>query len=48
LASKSFLDILRDLAPDAVSQAEALGGGVGYLEGASDAPASKSEESSNW
>jgi type VI secretion system protein ImpA len=26
LASKSFLEILRDLAPDAVSQAEALGG----------------------
>ncbi len=31
LASKSFLDIIRDLAPDAVSQAEAWGGGAGPI-----------------
>lgn len=33
LASKSFLDILRDLAPDAVSQAEAWGGERSASEG---------------
>lgn len=31
LASKSFLDIIRDLAPEAVSQAEAWGGGAGPI-----------------
>lgn len=54
LASKSFLDILRDLAPDAVSQAEALGGGVGFLEAAAADASSDTEspaapqESSDW
>ncbi|MCO8120412.1 type VI secretion system protein TssA [Stieleria sp. TO1_6] len=53
LASKSFLDILRDLAPDAVSQAEALGGGIasessgGYAESTEES-AGESEESSSW
>jgi type VI secretion system protein ImpA len=43
LASKSFLEILRDLAPDAVTQAEALGGG-GEAEGAGES----TESSSSW
>ena len=46
LASKNFLDILRDLAPDAVAQAEALGG-CGSTEAASEA-VEESEESSSW
>lgn len=44
LASKSFLEILRDLAPDAVSQAEALGGGS---SGSSDAGSSSWSDSSS-
>jgi type VI secretion system protein ImpA len=41
LASKSFLEILRDLAPDAVGQAEALGG-------AADNPPPAAAETSSW
>jgi type VI secretion system protein ImpA len=51
LASKSFLDIIRDLAPDAVTQAEALGGAgaAGYAEHSGDETAeAASEKSSNW
>ena len=52
LASKSFLEILQDLAPDAVAQAEALGGGGGgdgYSgSGDSQAESTESEESSGW
>ena len=51
LASKSFLDIIRDLAPDAITQAEALGGsgGGGYGESSGGETAeAASEESSNW
>lgn len=43
LASKSFLEILQDLAPDAVAQAEALGGGGG--ESSSNGAWGSSEES---
>lgn len=51
LASKNFLDILRDLAPDAVSQAEALGGSGGGYSGASaeaEDGGGEAEESSTW
>ncbi|MDV6033365.1 MAG: type VI secretion system protein TssA [Phycisphaera sp. RhM] len=53
LASKSFLDILRDLAPDAVSQAEALGGNKSDLSHSSSEPVSDSgettqDDSSSW
>lgn len=49
LASKSFLDILRDLAPDAVSQAEALGGGgSGGSHSSDDAEAEATDSSSTW
>lgn len=46
LASKSFLDILRDLAPDAVSQAELLGGGMSASSSDS-SPAEQEEEASD-
>ena len=49
LASKSFLDILRDLAPDAVATAEALGGGGGDAsDPAAAEAAAETEESSSW
>ena len=49
LASKSFLDILRDLAPDAVATAEALGGGGAEAsETAAAEAATETEESSSW
>lgn len=51
LASKSFLDILRDLAPDAVAQAEALGGsGIGdhHTESSSGSAQESGDESSTW
>ncbi len=53
LASKSFLDILRDLAPDAVSQAEALGGSKPDVSHSSSDTGSESGEaaednSSSW
>lgn len=46
LASKSFLEILRDLAPDALPQAEALGGS-GAVESSGDSEET-TEESSSW
>lgn len=51
LASKSFIDILRDVAPDAVSQAEALSGARVVSAAEDDADTSTSEEteeSSTW
>ncbi|QDV42173.1 hypothetical protein Enr13x_20160 [Stieleria neptunia] len=49
LASKSFLDILRDLAPDAVSQAEALGGNKPDLSQTSGEPEEPAaDNSSTW
>ncbi|WP_182869799.1 type VI secretion system protein TssA [Stieleria mannarensis] len=51
LASKSFLDILRDLAPDAVSQAEALGGSSDSSDSSSsssDSDESAADDSSTW
>lgn len=55
LASKSFLEIIRDLAPDAITQAEALGGSGGYAEessyGGYSEPASEEpteSSSSDW
>jgi type VI secretion system protein ImpA len=51
LACKNFLDIIRDLAPDAVTQAEALGGGGGGGYGehtGGESAEAPSEESSNW
>lgn len=45
LASKSFLEIIRDLAPDALSQAEAWGGGAGpILEGNAEEAVSYEEQ----
>jgi type VI secretion system protein ImpA len=47
LATKSFLDILRDLAPDAVPQAEALGGS-GSVASAEESTEGESESSNSW
>ena len=47
LASKSFLDILRDLAPDAVAQAEALGGSGSEGDGSSSSSGGDHTESSS-
>ncbi|QEG01453.1 hypothetical protein Mal15_55290 [Stieleria maiorica] len=52
LASKSFLEILRDLAPDAVSQAEALGGSSSESSDSSytssDSSDAAADDSSTW
>ena len=48
LASKSFLDILRDLAPDAVSQAELLGGGIAASSSESSPAPQEEEASDGW
>ncbi len=47
LASMNFLDILRDVAPDAVAQAEVLSG-VRNGDAAGDSSAEESEDSSSW
>ncbi|MCC9601132.1 type VI secretion system protein TssA [Stieleria sp. JC731] len=47
LSSASFLDILRDVAPDAVSQAEALSGGVASVPSDTSESNSSSESSSD-
>jgi type VI secretion system protein ImpA len=56
LATMSFLDILRELAPDGVAQAEALGGAAAAaaeaaaagLAAASSASAASSKKSDGW
>ncbi|WP_149496686.1 type VI secretion system protein TssA [Roseiconus lacunae] len=46
LSSASFLDILRDVAPDAVSQAEALSGGVAAVASVEDSDSESSSDDS--